>query len=106
MAATKAKQDDAVKAPRKKPVRTAPVQKDYPTKLEWLAALVEHETKASEVTINAKLDRLAKRIKSAQATADEATAKVTALKAEHEALIVARDGVGSDSEPEVEQPQA
>lgn len=80
-----------VKAERKKPVRKAPVQKDYPNKLAWLKAMTEFEEKQANAETTAKVARLDKRIKSAQATADEATAKVAALKAERNALVPAEE---------------
>lgn len=87
MAETKATPKPAVKAERKKPVRQAPVQKDYPNKLAWLKAMTEFEEKQAEVTTKAKVARLDKRIASAQKVADEATAKVTELKAERAKLV-------------------
>jgi uncharacterized protein involved in exopolysaccharide biosynthesis len=76
---------------RKKPVRTAPVQKDYPNKLAWLKAMTEHEERETKAANKAKVERLDKRIAAAQATADEATNKVAALKAERSALVPAED---------------
>ena len=89
MAETKASTKPAAKAERKKPVRSAPVQKDYPNKLAWLKAMTEYEEKQTAEANTAKVARLDKRIASAQATVDEATAKVTALKAERAALVPA-----------------
>jgi hypothetical protein len=88
------------KAERKKPVRTAPVQKDYPNKLAWLKAMTEHEERETAATNKAKVERLDKRIAAAQATADEATAKVTALKAERAALVPAESDIDGLTEDE------
>ena len=82
-----AKKSTAPNAERKKPVRSAPVQKDYPNKLAWLKALTEHEEAETAKVNAAKVARLDKRIASAKVTRDEATAKVTALAAERAALI-------------------
>ena len=40
---------------RKKPVRTAPVQKDYPNKLAWLKAMTEHEERETKAANKAKV---------------------------------------------------
>ena len=74
---------------RKKPVRKAPVQKDYPNKLAWLKAMTEFEEAESAKVNEAKVTRIDKRIKSAQAQVDELTAKVEALKAERAKLVPA-----------------
>ena len=101
---TQTKDSAAVSKPaskeRKKPVRKAPVQKDYPTKLDWLKAMTEYETAQSEVTNKAKVERLDKRIASAQAVADEATAKVAALKAERATLVPAESDIDGLTEDE------
>jgi hypothetical protein len=92
---TQTKDSAAVSKPasreRKKPVRTAPVQKDYPNKLAWLKALTEHEEAETEKANAAKVARLDKRIASAKVARDEAAAKVTALEAERAALVPAED---------------
>lgn len=93
------------KTERKKPVRTAPVQKDYPNKLAWLKAMTEHEEAESKATTAAKVARLDKRITSAQAVADEATAKVAALKAERATLVTDEEQPADAGTSEVEQPQ-
>ena len=103
MADTKAK--PVVKPERKKPVRTAPVQKDYPNKLAWLKAMTEHEERETAATNVAKVARLDKRIAAAQATADEATAKVAVLKAERAALVPVEEEPADAGMSEVEQPQ-
>lgn len=92
----------AAKAERKKPVRKAPVQKDYPNKLAWLKAMTEFEEKQASADTAAKVARLDKRIKSAQATADEATAKVASLKAERDALVPVEEEVPHPGTPEDE----
>ncbi len=84
MANTKA--EPVVKAERKKPVRKAPVQKDYSTKLEWLKAMTEYEEKQTETTNVAKVARLDKRIAATQASINELVVKVTKLKEERNAL--------------------
>ena len=47
-AQTKAASNDGPKKERKKPVRTAPAQKDYPSKLAWLQAMTEHEQRIAD----------------------------------------------------------
>ena len=88
------------KAERKKPVRTAPVQKDYPNKLAWLKAMTEHEERETAATNKAKVERLDKRIASAKAVVTEATAKVAALEAERAALVPAEELVDGMTEAE------
>ena len=94
------------KAERKKPVRTAPVQKDYPNKLAWLKALTEHE-EAETLKVNAaKVERLDKRIAAKRSAAAELTAEIDKLVAERVALKPFDEGDSTDVEmPEVEQPQ-
>jgi uncharacterized protein involved in exopolysaccharide biosynthesis len=85
MAATKASTTTAKKAERKKPVRTAPVQKDYPSKMAWLQAMLEHEAKQSSASDEAKVKRLDKRIAAKRALIAEhetALAKLLAAKEE------------------------
>lgn len=65
--------------PRKKPVRKAPVQKDYPTKLDWLRAMTEYETKQAEATTAAKVARLEKRLASKQTQLDKLQREVNRL---------------------------
>ena len=64
---------------RKKPVRKAPVQKDYPTKLDWLRAMTEYEEKQAEAATKAKVARLEKRLASKQAQFDKLQREVNAL---------------------------
>ena len=87
--ATVAKEKAAPKAERKKPVRKAPVQKDYSSKLEWLAALVEYETKQNEVSSAAKVKTLDKRIAAKQALAEKISVEIDQLKAKRAALVPA-----------------
>lgn len=89
--ATPAEKKPAAKAERKKPVRTAPVQKDYPNKLAWLKAMTEHEEHEAAVTAKAKVERLDKRIASKQATIDTLVAELDKLRAERAVLVPAED---------------
>lgn len=77
------------KTERKKPVRTAPVQKDYPNKLAWLKAMTEHEEEQAKVETAAKIARLDKRLASARSAVANATAKVLELEAERAKLVPA-----------------
>lgn len=70
---------DSKAATRKKPVRKAPVQKDYPTKLDWLRAMTEYEEKQAEVAAAAKVARLEKRLASKQSQLDKLQREVNAL---------------------------
>lgn len=97
----------APKAERKKPVRKAPVQKDYPSKLDWLRAMTEYEEAQAATSNKAKVERLDKRIASAQAQVDELTAKLNALKAERASLVTFVEDGGADAgTTEDEQPSA
>ena len=87
MADTKAKQEPAKKAERKKPVRKAPVQKDFSSKLEWLAALVDYETKQNEVSSAAKVKTLDKRIAAKQALFTKTQAEIAALVKQRDELV-------------------
>jgi hypothetical protein len=88
MADTKAKPEAApVAKERKKPVRKAPVQKDYPNKLAWLAALVEYETAATESTNKAKIERLDKRIAAKKAEIDSLEGTIISLEHERAKLL-------------------
>jgi hypothetical protein len=99
MADTKAK-EPVVKTERKKPVRKAPVQKDYSSKLEWLKAMTEYEEKQAEVSTSTKLARLDKRIAAAKVARDEAVAKLTALITERDKLAgVPVEDTAADSDP-------
>jgi hypothetical protein len=84
--ATVAKEKAAPKAERKKPVRKAPVQKDYSSKLEWLKAMTEYELAQSEVTSAAKVKRLDKRIAAKQAQIDKLETELAKLLASKEEL--------------------
>jgi hypothetical protein len=85
--ATKASTTTAVKAERKKPVRTAPAQKDYPNKLAWLKAMTEHEEAAAKEATAARVTRLDKRIASKKATIATLTAELAKLEDERAALV-------------------
>lgn len=76
----------APKAERKKPVRKAPVQKDYPSKLDWLRAMTEYEEAQAATSNKAKVERLDKRIASVRAQRDELQAKLDTLVAERTSL--------------------
>ena len=90
-AQTQAKTDaTSVKAgvkERKKPVRTAPAQKDYPTKLAWLKAMTEHEEAEATKANAAKVARLDQRLAAARSAVANATAKVIELEAERAKLV-------------------
>ena len=89
---------DSKAKPRKKPVRKAPVQKDYPTKLAWLQAMTEYETKQAEAETTAKVTRLDKRIATVQARVEVLTAQLHRLRHERNVL--------TGGEVEVELPEA
>lgn len=91
--------------PRKKPVRKAPVQKDYPTKLDWLRAMTEYETKQAEAEAEAKVARLDKRIVAKQAVLAKAQADIERLK-EARRQIMGETVEVEMPEDEVETPSA
>lgn len=90
---------DSKATTRKKPVRKAPVQKDYPTKLDWLRAMTEYEEKQAEAEAAAKIARLEKRLASKQAQFDKLQREVNALSDEIDLL---RLGKIELDEPEAE----
>lgn len=102
MAETKAK--PVTKTERKKPVRTAPAQKDYPTKLAWLKAMTEHEEAEATKANAAKVTRLDKRITSKWATIAKLDAELNKLVAERVALQPYAEET-EPAEPEADQPQ-
>lgn len=81
-----AKTPPAKKAERKKPVRKAPMQKDYSTKLEWLKAMTDYETALVQSSEVSKIARLDKRIDSVKAAIVELETKRDKLVAERAAL--------------------
>ena len=85
--AAPAKNTTAPKKERKKPVRTAPAQKDYPTKLAWLKAMTEHEEAEAAKATEAKVARLDRQLASARSAVANATAKVIELEAERAKLV-------------------
>lgn len=91
--------------PRKKPVRKAPVQKDYPTKLDWLRAMTEYEVKQAEAEAEAKVARLDKRIIAKQAVLAKAQADIERLK-EARRQIMGETVEVEMPEDEVETPSA
>ena len=97
--AAPAKNTTAPKKERKKPVRTAPVQKDYPTKLDWLKAMTEHEEAEAAKANAARVARLEKRLASKRSLLDTLKREVDAIVAE-----IAELG-GFDTEAEADQPQ-
>ena len=97
MAETKA---TPVKTERKKPVRKAPVQKDYPNKLAWLKAMTEFEEAETAKANQAKVERLDKRIASLQAHLDETRVKLGVLWLERQALAPAEETVDGMTEDE------
>ena len=102
MAETKAK--PVTKTERKKPVRTAPAQKDYPNKLAWLKAMTEHEEAEATKANAAKVARLDKRITSKWATIAKLDAELNKLVAERVALQPYAEET-EPAEPEADQPQ-
>lgn len=102
MAETKAK--PVTKTERKKPVRTAPAQKDYPTKLAWLKAMTEHEEAEATKATTAKVARLDKRITAKQDSIVTLTAELNKLVAERVALQPYAEET-EPAEPEADQPQ-
>jgi hypothetical protein len=99
MAPTKA--TPVKKTERKKPVRTAPVQKDYPSKLAYLKAMLDHEEAEAAKVNAAKVARLDKRIASKKAAIETATAELAALNDERAKLVPAEpetDGNGLTKE--------
>ena len=104
--ATVAKENKpAAKAERKKPVRKAPVQKDYPTKLDWLRAMTEYEVAQSGVTNAAKVARLEKRIAARKAEIAKLTGELTKLVEQRDALVPAGEE-DEATEAESETPSA
>ena len=95
----------AKKAERKKPVRKAPVQKDYSSKLEWLAALVEYETKQNEVSSAAKVKTIDKRIAAKQALVEKTNTEIAELKAKRAALVPSEETAETEG-PEPEDDEA
>ena len=79
------------KAERKKPVRKAPVQKDYPNKLAWLKAMTEYEEKQTEEANAAKVARLDKRIATIESLIAGYEATLKDLKSERSTLVPADD---------------
>lgn len=77
----------AIKAERKKPVRTSPVQKDYPNKLAWLKAMTAYEENETAVTNAAKVTRLNKRIKAKKATIATLNTELSKLEVERDVLV-------------------
>ena len=102
MAETKA--TPVKKTERKKPVRTAPAQKDYPNKLAWLKAMTEHEEAEATKATAAKVARLDKRITSKWATIAKLDAELNKLVAERVALQPYAEET-EPAEPEAAQPQ-
>lgn len=99
------KPSTAAKAERKKPVRQAPVQKDFPNKLAWLKAMTEFEEAAAAATNKAKADRLDKRIKAKREQIAALQSELTKLETERAGLVPSTDG-GTESAPEGDQPTA
>jgi hypothetical protein len=95
----------AAKAERKKPVRQAPVQKDYPNKLAWLKAMTEFEEAATAATNKAKVERIDKRIAAKKEQITTLQSELTKLETERAGLVPSTDG-GTESAPEGDQPSA
>ena len=74
---------------RKKPVRKAPVQKDYPNKLAWLKAMTEYEEKQTEEANAAKVARLDKRIATITSLIEGYEVQLKELKSERSVLVPA-----------------
>jgi hypothetical protein len=102
MAEDKAK---PAKAERKKPVRQAPVQKDFPNKLAWLKAMTEYEEAATAAANKGKVERLDKRIASKKEAIATLQSELTKLETERAGLVPSTDG-GAESATEGEQPSA
>ena len=105
--AAPAKNTTAPKKERKKPVRTAPAQKDYPNKLAWLKAMTEHEEAEAAKATAAKVARLEKRL---AAKHDELDSLEQAINDLERDLDVLKHGpidgdVDVPGEPETVQPQ-
>lgn len=103
MAETKA--STAPKAERKKPVRKAPVQKDFPNKLAWLKAMTEYEEAATAAENKGKVERIDKRIASKKEAIATLQSELTKLETERAGLVPSTDG-GAESAPEGTQPSA
>lgn len=95
----------AAKAERKKPVRQAPVQKDYPNKLAWLKAMTEYEEAATAAANKGKVERIDKRIASKKEAIATLQSELTKLEAERADLVPSTDG-GAEPAPEGDQPSA
>ena len=102
--AVPAKNTTAPTKERKKPVRTAPAQKDYPTKLAWLKAMTEHEEAEAAKATAAKVARLDKRIASKKAQIAKLDAELDALQIERFKLV-SEDEADVPAEAEADQPQ-
>lgn len=74
------------KAPRKKAVRKAPMQKDYSTRLEWLKAMTDYETALVQSAEASRIARLDKRIDSITAAIVDLQTKASKLASERAAL--------------------
>ena len=85
------------KKERKKPVRTAPKQSDFPSKTAYFEAMLEHERKQQAEASRAKAARLDKRIGSVKGQIADLTAKYEKLVAEREALV-SSEGEGETPE--------
>lgn len=95
----------AAKAERKKPVRQAPVQKDFPNKLAWLKAMTEYEEAATAATNKAKVERIDKRIASKKEQIATLQSELKTLETERAGLVPSIDG-GTESAPEDGSPSA
>ena len=89
---------DSKATSRKKPVRKAPKQSDYPTRLAWLAAMVEYEEAQAKATTDAKVVRLDKRIATREGEIARLTRELHDLRHERNVL--------TGGEIEVELPEA
>ena len=103
MAETKAK--PVTKTERKKPVRTAPAQKDYPTKLAWLKAMTEHEEAEAAKANAAKVARLEKRLAAKREAYDKLGREINELVADIDELGGFDPEADEAAEPEADQPQ-
>lgn len=93
-AATKAASGQ--KKERKAPVRRGPQAKDYPSRVEYLKAVLEFEEAEQAKANQAKVARLDKRIASKTDALAKLSAEIDNLKAERAALVPGEDGMTED----------
>lgn len=77
---------EAKRKTRKAPVRKAPMQKDFATRLEWLKAMTDYEVALVQSSEVSKIARLDKRIAAHREKIDSLSNEVAKLEAERSAL--------------------